>query len=138
MTEVTPSLENTRFSPFFDFTVLRPPGILLGHLFSREEVERLSDAEKTLSLMTEGNILKKLIGFAVPVFFCSVFQQLYSTVDAVIVGRFAGTEGLAAIGVTGRIIHLCIQHVHFYHARLWRRKQAAAVSGLFLRLQYCP
>ncbi len=26
MTEVTPPLENTRFSPFFDFTVLRPPG----------------------------------------------------------------------------------------------------------------
>lgn len=28
MTEVTPPLENTRFSPFFDFTVLRPPGIM--------------------------------------------------------------------------------------------------------------
>ncbi len=68
----------------------------------------MSDAEKTLSLMTEGNILKKLIGFAVPVFFCSVFQQLYSTVDAVIVGRFAGTEGLAAIGVTGQIIMLAV------------------------------
>lgn len=41
---------------------------------------------KNLSLMTEGNILQKLISFAVPVFFCSAFQQLYFTVDAIIVG----------------------------------------------------
>ena len=34
MTEVTPPLENTRFSPFFDFTVLRPPGIGGGIFFS--------------------------------------------------------------------------------------------------------
>ena len=33
MTEVTPPLENTRFSPFFDFTVLRPPGIMPGVAF---------------------------------------------------------------------------------------------------------
>ncbi|MEY8369702.1 MATE family efflux transporter [Anaerovoracaceae bacterium 42-11] len=68
----------------------------------------MSKEEKRLSLMTEGNIFKKLIGFAVPVFFCSAFQQLYSTVDAIIVGRFVGTEGLAAIGVTGQIIMLAV------------------------------
>ena len=34
MTEVTPPLENTRFSPFFDFTVLRPPGIGAGVFYS--------------------------------------------------------------------------------------------------------
>ena len=68
----------------------------------------MKDEKKGLSLMTEGVIWKKLIGFAVPVFCCSVFQQLYSTVDAVIVGRFVGTEGLAAIGVTGQIIMLAV------------------------------
>ena len=35
MTEVTPSLENTTFSPFSDFTVLRPPGIAVGTLFAK-------------------------------------------------------------------------------------------------------
>lgn len=68
----------------------------------------MNQEEKKLSLMTEGNILQKLLSFAVPVFFCSVFQQLYSTIDAVIVGRFVGTEGLAAIGVTGQIIMLAV------------------------------
>ena len=76
--------------------------------FSGKGGEILNDEKKGLSLMTEGVIWKKLIGFAVPVFCCSVFQQLYSTVDAVIVGRFVGTEGLAAIGVTGQIIMLAV------------------------------
>lgn len=61
-----------------------------------------------IKMMTEGNILRQIIGFAIPMFCCSVFQQLYSTVDAIIVGRFAGTEGLAAIGVTGQIIMLAV------------------------------
>lgn len=58
--------------------------------------------------MTEGSIIGKLAGMAVPLFFCSIFQMLYSTVDAIIVGRYAGTEGLAAIGVTGQIIMLTV------------------------------
>lgn len=64
--------------------------------------------ERKLSPMTEGNILRKITAFAVPMFLCSVFQQLYSTVDAAIVGRYAGTEGLAAIGVTSQIIMLSV------------------------------
>lgn len=40
MTEVTPSLENTRFSPFFDFTVLRPPGNPAGDPFCNPGVRR--------------------------------------------------------------------------------------------------
>ena len=64
--------------------------------------------EKQLNLMTEGNILKKLLGFAIPMFCCSVFQQLYSTVDAAVVGRFSGAEGLAAIGVTSQIIMMSV------------------------------
>ena len=40
MTEVTPPLENTRFSPFFDFTVLRPPGNPAGDPFCNPGVRR--------------------------------------------------------------------------------------------------
>ena len=54
--------------------------------------------------MTEGNILQKLIQFAVPLFLTSFFQQLYSTADAVIVGRLVGAGGLAAIGATIQVI----------------------------------
>lgn len=64
--------------------------------------------ERKLTTMTQGSEIRRIIDFAVPMFFCSVFQQLYSTVDAAIVGRFAGTQGLAAIGVTGQIIILAV------------------------------
>ena len=68
----------------------------------------MEPTKELTGIMTEGSILKQLIRFAVPMFFCSLFQQLYSTADAAIVGRYAGTEGLAAIGVTSQIIMLAV------------------------------
>ena len=47
--------------------------------------------------MTEGSIGKQLIGFAFPLLLGNLFQQLYNTVDAVIVGKFVGSEALAAV-----------------------------------------
>ena len=47
--------------------------------------------------LTEGNIWNVLIAFIVPILAGSLIQQLYTTVDAVVVGQFAGRSGLAAI-----------------------------------------
>jgi putative MATE family efflux protein len=47
--------------------------------------------------LTEGNIWKKLILFFLPILGGSLFQQLYTTVDAVIIGQFAGKDALASI-----------------------------------------
>ncbi len=44
--------------------------------------------------LLRGPILKAMLVFAVPLFFSGVFQQLYNTVDAVVVGPFAGKEAL--------------------------------------------
>ncbi len=48
--------------------------------------------------MTEGVIWKSLLRFFFPILMGTLFQQLYNTVDAVIVGRFVGKEALAAVG----------------------------------------
>ena len=66
--------------------------------------------EKTSStLMTEGPIWKRIIFFAIPIFLGNLFQQLYNTADAVVVGRFVGTEALAAVGgSTGQIANLIV------------------------------
>lgn len=48
--------------------------------------------------MTSGNPTKLLIVFALPLMFGNIFQQLYTLVDTVIVGRGVGMEALAAIG----------------------------------------
>lgn len=55
---------------------------------------------------TQGVIWKQLMVFFLPIFLGTLLQQLYNTVDAVIVGRFVGKEALAAVGVTGTPISL--------------------------------
>lgn len=59
--------------------------------------------------MTEGVIWKLLVRFFLPILFGSLFQQLYNTADAVIVGNFVGKEALAAVGgTTGTFINLLV------------------------------
>ncbi len=59
--------------------------------------------------MTEGVIWKQLVWFFLPILFGSLFQQLYNTADAVIVGNFVGKEALAAVGgTTGTFINLLV------------------------------
>ena len=53
--------------------------------------------------MTEGNIYQLILEFAIPLLLGTLFQQLYSMVDTVIVGRFLGVEALAGVGSTGAI-----------------------------------
>ncbi len=57
--------------------------------------------------MTEGDILKKIIMFSLPVIGGSIFTQLYNVVDSVVVGRFVGAEALAAVGSSFTISMLC-------------------------------
>lgn len=56
--------------------------------------------------MTKGNPLKIFIFFSIPLLIGNVFQQLYSMVDTIIVGRFVGVDALAAVGSTGSMFFL--------------------------------
>ncbi|MDR1531315.1 MAG: MATE family efflux transporter [Clostridiales bacterium] len=56
--------------------------------------------------MTVGTPWQKLLLFAAPLLIGNVIQQIYSTVDAVVVGRFVGDEALAAVGGSFPIINL--------------------------------
>lgn len=58
--------------------------------------------------MTEGNTSKILINFAIPMVLGNIFQQLYNTTDAIIVGRFVGKNALAAVGVANPIMSIAI------------------------------
>ncbi len=58
--------------------------------------------------MTKGSILKALITFSVPMLIASVFQQLYTLVDTVIVSRYLGAEVLAGVGATGVLTYLIL------------------------------
>lgn len=58
--------------------------------------------------MTDGVIWKQLIAFAVPLLIGNLFQQLYNTVDSIIVGNFVSTQALAAVGSTGPVINMLV------------------------------
>lgn len=58
--------------------------------------------------MTMGKPFKMILNFTIPVFIGNIFQQFYSMVDAIIVGKFVGTKGLAAVGATGTITFLIL------------------------------
>lgn len=62
-------------------------------------------------LMTEGNIRRKMLGFALPILAGYFFQQLYNTVDALIVGNFLDADALAAVTSTSSYIYLMIAFV---------------------------
>ena len=56
--------------------------------------------------ITEGVIWKQLLLFFFPILMGSFFQQMYNTVDTIIVGRAVGTQALAAVGSTSSLINL--------------------------------
>ena len=63
---------------------------------------------KTTKDLTEGSIHRVLLAFAAPLFLSQLFQQLYNSADALIVGNFLGKEALAAVSSSGPLIHLFI------------------------------
>ena len=58
--------------------------------------------------MTEGNIWMHMIRFSVPMAIGLLFQQLYNTVDTLVVGQFVGKQAQAAVGSTGPIINTVV------------------------------
>ena len=64
--------------------------------------------KKTSVNLLEGPILRAMIAFAIPIMIANIFQQLYNTVDIMIVGRFLGEESLAAVGATAAIFELVV------------------------------
>lgn len=58
--------------------------------------------------MTEGSIWKHMLQFSVPMAIGLLFQQLYNTVDTLVVGQFVGQQAQAAVGSTGPIINTIV------------------------------
>lgn len=63
---------------------------------------------KTMEPMTSGAIWKRMILFALPLMLGNLFQQMYNTVDSLIVGRFVGSSALAAVSSSGSLIGMLI------------------------------
>lgn len=64
----------------------------------------MSNESTKTNQITEGVIWKQLLIFFFPIVVGTLFQQLYNTVDAVIVGRFVGKGALAAVGGSSAVL----------------------------------
>lgn len=58
--------------------------------------------------LTTGNPLPLILSFALPLLLGNMLQQMYSVIDAVIVGRYLGVEALAAVGASGSVIFMIL------------------------------
>ena len=68
----------------------------------------MSERKSGEVLMTDGCIWKHIVKFALPLALGYLFQQLYTTVDSIVVGNYVGKEALAAVGTTSPIINTII------------------------------
>ena len=59
--------------------------------------------KKAVYSMTEGSPAKLLLKFTIPMLIGNLFQQFYNMVDSIVVGRFVGSNALAAVGATGSL-----------------------------------
>lgn len=58
--------------------------------------------------LTKGSIIRGLLWFAIPLFISNLFQQLYNTIDTVVIGYYLGDASLAAMGATAAIFELIV------------------------------
>lgn len=63
---------------------------------------------KKNTLMTEGNIVKQLLIFSLPLLAGNLFQQLYNTVDTYVVGNYVSHEAFAAVGSIGPVVNTLV------------------------------
>jgi putative MATE family efflux protein len=97
--------------------------------------------KKTMRDLTEGNETKGIVLFALPMLLGNVFQQFYNMVDSWVVGRFLGTEALAAVGTNFSVVFLMLALImgvtmgtsvlvaQYYGARDFKKVRAAVDSG---------
>lgn len=64
--------------------------------------------KKKYESLTEGSISKSLILFAIPIIITNLLQQFYNSVDTAVVGSFAGSASLAAVGSSATIMNLLV------------------------------
>ncbi len=79
--------------------------------------------------MTQGKPLKVMTIFAIPLFIGSIFQQIYNMVDSIVVGNYAGSQALAAVGT------FCGQNIG---ARDFERVKKGMHIGYIISVVYAP
>lgn len=95
----------------------------------------MENAKKYGSDLTEGHLLKQLVIFMLPMLASNIIQQLYNTVDMIVIGRYVGSEGTVGVATGGQIA-MFLTMVAFgmaiggqvYISQLWGAKQKDKIN----------
>ena len=85
--------------------------MVIAKKFGKQRVHRIKNSEKQKTHrvnMLEGPLGKKILFFALPLAGCSILQQLFNSTDVAVVGRFSGSQAIAAVGSNGPLINLMV------------------------------
>lgn len=69
-------------------------------------MEKVLNKKEYVMDMTEGSSMKLIMKFSVPLLIGNLFQQVYSLVDSIVVGRHLGANALGGVGSVGMISFL--------------------------------
>ena len=85
--------------------------MVIAKKFGNQRTLRINKSEKHNAHqvnMLEGPLGKKILLFALPLAGCSILQQLFNSTDVAVVGRFSGSQAIAAVGSNGPLINLMV------------------------------
>lgn len=85
--------------------------MVIAKKFGNQRTLRINKSEKHnvhQVNMLEGPLGKKILFFALPLAGCSILQQLFNSTDVAVVGRFSGSQAIAAVGSNGPLINLMV------------------------------
>ena len=88
--------------------------------------------------LTRGPVMRSMLLFAIPMILGDLLQQCYNVADTLIVGRFAGTDALAAVGssyslmtfLTSILLGLCMGSGALFSIRFGRRDEAGLKESI--------
>lgn len=75
---------------------------------TKRRLQKMSKTNKNTMDMTHGTLWNKILIFALPLAASSILQQLFNSIDTAVVGRFASSQALAAVGSNSSLIALMI------------------------------
>ena len=86
--------------------------------------------------MCNGTVLDKLISFSIPLMLSGILQLLFNAVDIIVVGRFTGSQALAAVGSTTALINVFTNL--FIEQMFWPRASMRQVRKRRCQRLYIP
>lgn len=74
--------------------------------YNSDNKQAVNNHNNSTHNLTSGNIYRQLLSLSIPLIIGNILQQFYNTIDAFVVGKYAGVDEFASIGIAGTVMNL--------------------------------